>query len=112
MLNATAVAGRVARGDDLLGGTIEPHANTPALQITEPAATLSGGRGMSGRVLLPNRRASEVFDLEAGGLKYTASLTPAITKDSLARRAEQAMQGCLRTSPSHERYGLTGRRRP
>ena len=30
---------------------------------------------MSGRLRLPNRRASEMFDLEAGGLKYTASVS-------------------------------------
>jgi len=30
---------------------------------------------MSGRLRLPDRRASEVFELEAGGLKYTASLS-------------------------------------
>src|SRR6516165_9506260 len=30
---------------------------------------------MSGRLRLPGRRASEVFELEAGGLKYTASLS-------------------------------------
>src|SRR5262245_24892074 len=30
---------------------------------------------MSGRLRLPNRRASEAFGLEAGGLKYTASVS-------------------------------------
>jgi hypothetical protein len=30
---------------------------------------------MNGRLRLPNRRASEVFELEAGGLHYTASVS-------------------------------------
>ena len=30
---------------------------------------------MSGRLVLPNRRESEVFELEAGGLRFTASVS-------------------------------------
>jgi hypothetical protein len=30
---------------------------------------------MSGRLRLPSRRASEIFELEAGGLRYTASVS-------------------------------------
>jgi N6-adenosine-specific RNA methylase IME4 len=36
---------------------------------------LSGGAALSGRLRLPNRRASEVFELEANGLRYTASFS-------------------------------------
>jgi ParB-like nuclease domain len=45
-----------------------------ALRRLFAAPPAGGGRGMSARHRLPNRRASQTFDIEVGGLRYTCTV--------------------------------------